>query len=126
MSEPDDRWRDSYDAWKTREPDYYYDQPDVEHCEHEEYDVDFEGRASCNSCNHRWWLTPDELSAWDETQVAHAKEYDRYLRREQSKLWCAWRWLKSCISLRTLSRLYLRWFPHRRVPKWVHDDEIPF
>lgn len=33
-------------------------------CDHEDYDVNVEGRATCLICNHRWWPSAKELDQY--------------------------------------------------------------
>ena len=120
----DDSWRDSYDAWKLASPD---DDRDGE-CYHEDFEIDLEGRAYCNSCDHRWW--PSEA---DVLSFRYANEaYDRYCRRAERRERWAERWLQYTRWIRwPLGRLLDRIMP----PKWRRymdrrwravDDEIPF
>lgn len=47
----DDSWRDTYDEWKLACP--YDDEQPEDTCDHEEYEVDWEGRAECHYCGAR-------------------------------------------------------------------------
>lgn len=94
----DDRWRDSYDAWKLRSP--YDDEPEQD-CDHVEYEVNWEGRATCDCCGERWYLTADELSAHDEAQGRWMEEYDRLQRREHSRFWRTVDWLRALVKRAT-------------------------
>lgn len=107
----DDRWRDTYDDWKLRSP--YDDEPEVE-CDHAEYDVDWEGRATCDYCRARWWLIADELKAHDEAQARWMDEYYRMERREHNPFWRTVSFFREFVS-----RLRL----HKPSP--VNDD-LPF
>lgn len=102
----------SYDRWKLESPDDYGETYDpCEDCDHADYDVDFEGRADCSVCGHRWWLTPEQLVRWDAAQAEWAENYEREQRRERNPFRRAWRWLKA------------------RIAHWLRDpedDEIPF
>lgn len=105
----------TYDDWKCTPPEFY-DDVDETPCDHEEYDVDWEGRASCNYCNHSWWLTHDELIAYDEAMARWHADYDRQMRRENSRFWRTIDWLKGVPS---------RIRQQFRRPQPI-DDEIPF
>src|SRR5215471_851191 len=55
-----------------------------EECFHEEYEADINGRASCNRCGYRWWLTSAEIERERQLHV----EYDRMVRRwERERFW---------------------------------------
>lgn len=97
-----------YDAWKTRSP--YDDEPEEE-CWHEEYDADWEGRATCGRCGHTWWLTSEEIAA----DRAHSEAYDQMCRREERRE--RWR------QVRDWFRSFL---PRRKRQPPILDDEIPF
>lgn len=75
-------------------------------CEHEDYDVDWEGRARCH-CGHSWWLTSEQLSA----QARAIHEYAEWEYRE--------------------ARKFNRWW--KRLGRWIYyrlplrsNQEIPF
>lgn len=93
--------------------------PDPEDiCDHDEYDVDWEGRATCARCHANWWLTSDEHAKYIDEEARWAEAYDAMQRRENSWWWRAWVWLQ-------------RWRPKPK-PKYGFaqrdslDDEIPF
>lgn len=44
---------------------------DDEVCCHEDFDMDWDGYATCDHCGHRWSLTAEELSRM-------ARAYDEY------------------------------------------------
>lgn len=112
----DDRWRDTYDEWKLACP---YDDDPEDQCDHEEYEVDWEGCARCDRCGERWWLTADQLTAHHEAEARRMEEYDRAMRREQSRFWRAVDWLR---LIQKRSRLTLR----RKPKPPLIDDDIPF
>lgn len=99
-------WKDTYDEWKLRSP--YDDEPE-EDCDHEEYNSDWEGRATCNRCRHSWWLTAAQMRANEEA----SESYDDYVRREMRKERIA-SWFRPLAFWR-------RW----RKPRDL-DDDIPF
>lgn len=111
----DDSWRDGYDAWKLRSPDDDYDEPE---CHHEEFDIDYEGRAHCEMCGETWWADGDQIAAQREHQV----EYDRWCRRQERREF--WRKLTYPIRwpiFRLLDRIWLR-----KACRVLYDEEIPF
>lgn len=78
-----DNWKDGYDAWKLREPDWDDDYDPELDCEHEDYDIVVcTGRASCNCCDHRWYLSSEEIDA----------ELDRQSRYQEHMVqaWMPW------------------------------------
>lgn len=82
-------------------------------CEHEHYEIDVcTGRASCDYCNHFWYLTSDEIDHALDRQERYYEDMERENRRQ----W--WRDLRDQI----LSPF--RWLRWRRRPKL--DDDIPF
>lgn len=103
-----DAWRDSYDAWKLASP---YDEYEPD-CDHMDYEVDWEGRATCD-CGATWWLTAEEYDRHLEVETKWAANYDRMQRREHGLFWRALRWLRSLI-------------PRRRTFAANVDDDIPF
>ena len=94
----DDRWKDSY----------VYDEQD-DPCEHESYEVNSEGRATCDRCGACWWQTFEQM----EAQRAADKMYDEYCRKEEARK------RREVLMDRVL--FWRRW----RKPKAV-DDNIPF
>ena len=95
----DDRWRDSYDAWKLASPyddDPYYE----EDCDHGDFDVDHLGEAHCNRCSERWMLTNEQLERYDRLQADLQRKWERNGRRERSPFRRAWRWLRSLFESR--------------------------
>jgi hypothetical protein len=104
-----------YDLWKTT-PDDFYDPVDEDPCDHGEYDVDWEGRATCARCRESWWLTPEQHAAYIDAETQWHEEFDRRMRLESAWWYRAWRWLKSLMP-----RLRYRIKPGQQP-----DDEIPF
>lgn len=96
----------SYDNWKTTPPDYC-DLVDEPECEHDDYDITFDGHAVCCDCPARWIATADETKAWERSR----KRAERVWRRETSWYMRAWRWLKARCA---------------RKPKLIIDNDIPF
>ncbi len=96
----------NYDQWKTMAPE---DDLPEEECFHEEYEADWEGRASCDRCGHSWWMTSEQIAA----DRAHSDSYDAYVRSEMRKEWIA-SWFRPLAFWR-------RW----RKPRLI-DDEVPF
>ncbi|MDB5612088.1 MAG: hypothetical protein JWP25_8988 [Bradyrhizobium sp.] len=107
----DDSWRDGYDAWKLREPDWD-DEPEDE-CEHEEYEVDIlVGRAHCCRCPHSWWQTNEEIAA----ETRRIADYYEWQRQQES------RWFQFKERMRSWWRSI--WQRRKRPAKVV--DDIPF
>ena len=114
----DDSWKDSYDAWKTREPDYG-DEPDE--CDHDDYDTDLiEGRATCNKCGLRWGMSAADIQAEIDRQQLY---YEQCAEQERPwnrlKLWWRDTWLV------TWART--RWWAWRHPHTEAEDEpELPF
>lgn len=89
-------------------------------CSHEEYDVDWEGRATCIYCNDNWWLTTEQLTAHHEAEAQYAAEYDRMQRREGSRVYRTIDW-----GVALARRVLAKFKTPRRVGSAVTDD-VPF
>lgn len=91
----------SYDEWKLRSP---YDEGPWQECDHEDYEITWEGRAQCQNCAETWWSSPLEQKAYEEAQRRH----ERWFRRYNSWYMRLWRWLTE------------------RRQRVVPDDDLPF
>ena len=105
---PNDYGRDYED------PDDGYD--DEPACDCIDYEVDWEGRATCGQCGNTWWPTAEELKRDRERRIAA----ERALRwMEFRDRWFGWldplRW--------RCARLWRRNKPMRAS---IVDDDIPF
>lgn len=98
----------TYDQWKC---DPGYDDPPEEECFHEEYDADWEGRATCGRCGHSWFLSSEQIAA----DHAHSDAYDAYCRAEERR-----EWVRGWVNKLAFWR---RWRKPRHA---MIDDEIPF
>lgn len=92
-----------YDAWKLATPPDY-DGPDEEECGHEEYSINWEGRAECERCQETWWPSPAIVKTYDESR----RRAERHWRRYNSWYMRLWRWLTE------------------RRQRTTPDDDIPF
>lgn len=79
----------NYDIWKTTPPWDRYGVHEPDPCEHQDYEINWEGRAECPSCGETWWPRPEVVKAYAEAQRRH----DREARRYNSWYMRAWRWL---------------------------------
>lgn len=100
----DPRYQDDYD-----ENDYGADPFDD--CDHEDYGLDWDGRATCYRCGHVWYLDTKDI----ERMAERDKRIDEEFKREA---WRAWRqeWVDRLCFWR-------RWM---RKPKKDEGDDIPF
>lgn len=115
MSERWDAWKDGYDAWKLASPD---DERPEDECSHEEYEINYEGRAHCDCCGEGWWASTEEIQSQREREA----EYDRWCRREERREF----WRKLTYPIRwPIYRLLNRIWP-RKSCSVLLDDEIPF
>lgn len=97
---------------ETPEQDVYLIEDDFDeeqNCDCSEYEIDWEGRATCDFCRRSWWPSPETVKAHEEAFAKYCEGMDRAERRERM-----WEWLRSLAFWR-------RW----RKPK-LPDDEIPF
>lgn len=92
-----------YDEWKLRSP---YDGPlhEPDPCEHEEYEIDWQGEATCSHCGDTWWPSTDAVKAYWASERRAEREWRRY----NSWYMRAWRWLTE------------------RRQRTAPDDDIPF
>src|SRR5262245_19172187 len=108
----DDRMCASYDNWKTREPDYGYEDEYEPECWHEDYSIEWDGLATCERCGHSWEATAAQYEAQRRAEEAYAEHCRREERRERLERWFGW----MCF--------WRRW---KRKPEAAEiDDEIPF
>lgn len=112
----------TYDQWKTEsgydERDEYDDYDAEDECSHEELDINWEGRATCDKCGESWWAYPNEIRAHREAQ----KEYDRWSRQQERREF----WRKLTLPIRwAIFRLLERIWPRKSLSV-LTDDEIPF
>ena len=113
LSDPWDGDALGYDAWKTREPDWYYEDDPEPECSHEERDYDpVTMRAECQTCGEHWDADLAEMRAYEKQQRDYAR----------AMWWAAQRgrWLWWWDDLRAHLR---RWRARHRPDV---DDEIPF
>lgn len=88
---------------------------DVNDCDHTEYEVDWEGRATCD-CGKSWWLTGEQYNAHMMAEAKWAEEYDRMQRRENAWWMRLYRWCRRWV--------FIRPFGNAQGP--FTGDEIPF
>lgn len=74
----DERWKDSYDAWKLATlPEYDGDGDEPDPCDHEDYEVDIlAGRAECCMCSHSWYQTAEDI----EREIERIRQHDEMMR----------------------------------------------
>jgi hypothetical protein len=115
----DDSWKDSYDAWKTREPNYG-DEPENE-CDHDETEMDVcTGRVECQICGARWFASRDEV----DRELDRIATYDEWCA-EQVRPWNRFKQWWRDTRLVTWARA--RWWAWRHPRIEVEDEpELPF
>lgn len=87
-------------------------------CEHEAYQIDWQGRAHCDRCEESWWASAAEVESFHECMRLAEAFGRRQARRE--------RWKKLTFVIRwPLYRLLQKLWP-RKSCTVLHDDEIPF
>lgn len=113
-----DSWRDGYDSWKLASPDDDEDRDYEDECPCDDYDSDWDGRATCNQCGRSFYLTPEQFAAGQR----HEAEWAAYCEREERRKFVLWissplRWLWHWAVGKISPRLAI---------KALDDDEIPF
>ena len=115
----------TYDQWKTTDPrDYEDDEYDSAfECEHEDYDIDVcTGRASCNCCDHRWYMTGEEIDAELDRQATYHEDCERWERQQRRREF----WRKLTLPIRwPIFRLLDKIWPRKSLSV-LDDSEIPF
>jgi hypothetical protein len=107
VSWQDDSWRDSYDEWKLRSP---YDNEPEDECFHDDYEIDWQGLATCEQCGHMWTAAESQIIAQRLANEAYDEHCCREERRERFERWFGW------LAFRR------RW---KRKPAPI-DEELPF
>lgn len=79
-------------------------------CDHDDYESDINGRATCNYCSYSWWQTKQEI----EAEHMRYTNYDAHMRREERRE-----------RFRTIREWFRRLISSPRKPSEL-DDEIPF
>lgn len=114
------RYNDPYRCDEDEENDPYWDEmygedcygaDPFDDCDHEDYDFDWDGRATCNRCGHSWYLDTSDFKRMAERDKRAHEEFKR-------EAWALWRqeWVDRICFWR-------RW---TKKPKPVDDDDIPF
>lgn len=88
-------------------------------CHHEEYDVDWEGRALCAYCRHTWWATAEQM----ENHHRWEREYYEAMEQENMPLTLMAKikgWLRSLVTPEPRTQRGIVPNPN------LSDDEIPF
>lgn len=93
-----------------------------EECSHEDYEINWEGRARCDRCGEAWWPSANEIAAFRDLEAS----YDAHCRREERKQWWRDQWERIARPWRWFR--YRLWMPlsPRRAVRCLKDDEIPF
>ena len=80
MTNPQHDWDHYYGA--DDDDDGYGEAHDAQECDHSDYEISWEGVASCYDCGAKWSASPAEARAYDEAMQRHAIEWARMERRE--------------------------------------------
>lgn len=110
----------TYDQWKCTDPrDYEYGYDDeAEDCPCDEFEIDWEGLATCDRCSRCWRASTEEIKRDRELR----SEYDAWSRKQERReflrrLTYPIRW--------PIYRLLERIWP-RKACRVLLDEEIPF
>lgn len=98
--------------------DDYDDEPREDDCDHDEYEIDWEGRAQCYRCGHSWWASSKQIAAQEE----HERQYQEWVEQQRRPWYRFKEWIRSDAAdvWWCLRRLFT---PQKRR---ALDDEIPF
>lgn len=98
------------DYYEDDLPPYYEDA--AEDCSHEEFDINWEGRAYCFRCQESWWASREQI----EAQQRHEAEYAQWIE-DQERPWTRFKqWLRS----------WWDFLPRFRLKPLASEDDIPF
>ncbi len=113
----DDSWKDGYDEWKLRAPDWDDDE-ECGYCDHDDYEVDIlDGECRCH-CGHIWSASEAEINA----EIGRQREYSEMMDREERRQW----WRDRTYPIRMfIFRILERIWP-KKTGSVLDDDEIPF
>ena len=104
-----------YDAWKTREPDYWREDPEEPGCPHDYWHTHYAfitGKATCGQCGERLpWRAPLPF-AGRLTEAWHDLRW-----------WMRW---TAMPGIKRPWRALRSWRRGHRTAPWKCDDEIPF
>ncbi len=62
--------------------DDQYEEYEPEECEHEDYDITWEGRCECARCSYSWWATAEQIKAQARLEYEYAEWEVRQHRRD--------------------------------------------
>lgn len=106
----------TYDQWKCTDPREY--EPEPEECDCIEFDIDWSGYATCESCGRSWFASPEQI----EAQERHEREYAEWVQQQSRREF----WLKLTAPFRwAWYRVWNRISPRTAI-KSLDADEIPF
>ena len=96
-------------------------------CDHDDHDIDVcTGRASCNMCDHVWWVTGEEINRELDRQSRYDEDRARWERRQ----WWRESWLMQTYwrigGLLAALWASLPWPRRRYKPPPFDQDDIPF
>jgi hypothetical protein len=93
-----------------------------EECYHEDFEINLEGRATCDRCGERWWPSDDEIRHFREQNAI----FDAHWRAEERRERWRQRWERLARPWRWFWYRVLTLFWPRKAVRCLHDDEIPF
>ena len=75
-----------YEADEDGDKENWYNHYEGEDCDHEDYEISWEGRATCGRCSHSWWASRDQIEADDRWRQEYA-EYEAEQHRLETVWW---------------------------------------
>lgn len=91
---------------------FQYDDESRDDCAHEMYEMDWEGRATCEYCQETWWPSSEHAAAYWE---AHRRACEPPTP-----------WERVTDFIAEIKSRYRTWRFNRLPPQPLSDDDVPF